>query len=248
MWSTGPSKKPWIWSVCAFDDDPVGAPVLAGQRPAAARSARAAVLLVLPGVRVERQDRGDPLGAATLESVDHDQLLHQPLVQRRGMGLQHERIAAAHRLFEPHEDLTVGEVAGGLRGDVDVELLGDLLGQLRMRATGEEHHVLAVFYPVGTHSAPSPVGIDFGLIVRSTAGRTWPGCQNTNGRSPAHVVLLSSGSASSLALALARRAASAAADPGRLRSTQPSILRCGPADTASAPGGTSSRTTVPAPV
>src|ERR1700691_2167014 len=47
---------------------------------------------------------------------------------------------------------------------------------------------------------------------------------------------------------LALSAASAAALPGRLCATQSSILRCEPADTASAPGGTSLRTTVPAPV
>ena len=34
---------------------------------------------------------------------------------------------------------------------VDVELLGDLLGQLGVRAAGEEHQVLAVVGPVGAH-------------------------------------------------------------------------------------------------
>jgi hypothetical protein len=48
--------------------------------------------------------------------------------------------------------------------------------------------------------------------------------------------------------AIAFLAALSASDPGRLRDTQPSMLRCEPPDTASAPGGTSSRTTVPAPV
>ena len=51
------------------------------------------------------------------------------------MALQHERVAAAHRLLEADEDLAVGEVAGGLRGDRDVEFLGDLLGQFGVRAT-----------------------------------------------------------------------------------------------------------------
>src|SRR5882762_8997076 len=48
--------------------------------------------------------------------------------------------------------------------------------------------------------------------------------------------------------AIAFLAALSASEPGRLRDTQPSMLRCEPPDTASAPGGTSSRTTVPAPV
>ena len=70
-----------------------------------------------------------------------------------GMGLQDERVAAAHRLVEADEDLAVGEVARGLRGDGDVEFLGDLLGQLGVRATREEHQILAVVGPVGAHSA-----------------------------------------------------------------------------------------------
>src|SRR4030095_5672989 len=50
------------------------------------------------------------------------------------------------------------------------------------------------------------------------------------------------------AAALASLAARSDADPGRLRPTQSSMWRCGPDETASAPGGTSRRTTVPAPV
>ena len=88
----------------------------------------AAVLLVLSRGSVERHDHGDALGGCPLERVDHDQLLHDPLVDRRGVALQHERVAAAHRLLEAHEDLAVGEVASGLRRDRDVKLLGDLLG------------------------------------------------------------------------------------------------------------------------
>ncbi len=74
------------------------------------------------------------------------------------MDLQDERVAAADRFVEADEDLAVGEVACGLRGDRDVELLGDLLGQFGVRATREEHQILAVVGPLGAHSAPSPVG------------------------------------------------------------------------------------------
>jgi hypothetical protein len=88
-----------------------------------------------------------------LERVDHDQLFHQPVVHRRRGRLQDERIAATNRFVEAHEDLAVGELARGLRGDVDVEFLGYLLGQLRMRAAGEEHQVLAVVGPVVAHPA-----------------------------------------------------------------------------------------------
>ena len=61
--------------------------------------------------------------------------------------------------MEAHEDLAVGEVARGLRGDVHVEFFGYLLGQLRMRAAREEHQILAVVGPVVAHVPPSPVRI-----------------------------------------------------------------------------------------
>jgi len=51
-----------------------------------------------------------------------------------------------------------------------------------------------------------------------------------------------------VASAWAAAAASAALVSGRERSTQPSMMRCEVEFTASAPGGTSRRTVVPAPV
>ena len=55
-------------------EDPVGAGGLeqVGDQPGGDRLP-AAVLLVLAGVRVERQHDRDPLGRAALERVDHDQ-------------------------------------------------------------------------------------------------------------------------------------------------------------------------------
>ena len=111
----------------------------------------AAVLLVLAGVAPERHDHGDPLGRRALQRVHHDQLLHDLVVDRGGVALQDERVAAAHRLLEPHEDLAVGEGVGRLRGDRDVELLGDLLGQLGVGPSGEEHEALLRHGRPGTH-------------------------------------------------------------------------------------------------
>ena len=93
------------------------------------------------------------------------------------MGLQHERIATADGLVEADEDLAVSEVTRGLRGDLHVEFLRDLLGELRVRTTREEHQVLAIVGPVGAHGA-SPVWIgDVGLIVRSEPRRWLSGCR-----------------------------------------------------------------------
>src|SRR5262245_32055563 len=140
------------------------------------------MLLVLTRVRIERQDRGDPLGAATLERVDHDQLFHQPRVQRPWMRLQDERVAAADRLIEADEDLAVGEIARGLRGDRDVELLGYLLSQFGVRAAREEHQILAVVGPLGAHCAPSLLGDRYDVIVRSLSACPLWGYEIANGR------------------------------------------------------------------
>ncbi|KPC74048.1 hypothetical protein ADL26_11755, partial [Thermoactinomyces vulgaris] len=70
----------------------------------------AAVLLVLAGVAVERDDHGDAPGGGPLQSIDHDQLFHDPLVDRGGVALHQEAVRAARRLLEPHVDLTVGEI------------------------------------------------------------------------------------------------------------------------------------------
>ena len=84
-WSTGPSKKPWIWPECrSTRHHAVGAggrehvgDELGGDRLAALG------LAVLAGVAVEGADRGDALGRRPLGGVDHDQLLHDRVVDRR---------------------------------------------------------------------------------------------------------------------------------------------------------------------
>src|SRR5215217_3858194 len=63
------------------------------------------VLLVLPRIGIKRCDNGDPLGRCALQRIDHDQLLHRPLVHWCGMALDHEGVAAANRLVEPDIDL-----------------------------------------------------------------------------------------------------------------------------------------------
>ena len=83
-WSTGPSKKPWICAVCRSTVRIRLAPgglEQVGDQPGRDRLP-AAVLLVLPRVRVERQHHRDPLGRPALQRVDHDQGLHDPGVHR----------------------------------------------------------------------------------------------------------------------------------------------------------------------
>lgn len=111
----------------------------------------AAVLLILAGVGVEGEDRGDALGGTTLKRINHDELFHQPLIQRLGVGLQDEAIGAADGLLEANEDFPVGKISGGGWGDLNAEFAGYGLGEFRVSAPSEQHHVLVGLLPVGSH-------------------------------------------------------------------------------------------------
>src|SRR5690606_39824415 len=163
-----------------------------------------------------------------------------PLVDRARVALQDEGVRTAHRLPVAHVDLAVGKVVRGRRDELDLELSCDVLGERGVRASRDQHETfLAVVGEEPGHAslsfvlasfAPGPAGAGRSwLRARSRSARAW-------GESPC------SGSASAAA------AASAAGVPARERSTQPSIVRWEPAETASAPGGTSLRISAPAPV
>src|SRR5262245_12103203 len=67
------------------------------------------VLAVLARVAVVREHGGDPLGRGALECVEHDQQLHQIVVDRRGGGLDDENVCAADVVENLHVTLAVGE-------------------------------------------------------------------------------------------------------------------------------------------
>ena len=105
-----------------------------------------ATLLVLAGVRVERGDDGDALCRGALERVDHDQLLHEPFVDRVCVRLDHERVAAANTLVVASIDLTVGEGTGIGVHDARLEFGSDVDGQLRVSSTADDHEPLLSGY------------------------------------------------------------------------------------------------------
>jgi hypothetical protein len=181
-----------------------------GDEPCRDRLATAA-LLVLAGVRVERRDDGDALRRGTLEGVDHDELLHEPLVDRRGVRLDDEGVTATDGLVEAGVELTVRERPGVGGDQVDAELLCDRRRELGVRSSRhEDESFLAGRLDSGhvSRSLPDPAR---GRCPGPRPGSSGDGhARRRRCHSPR-----------------ARRAASAAGVPGRLSSTHPSVLRCG---------------------
>ena len=100
-------------------------------------------LAILAAVAVVGADGGDALGRRPLGRVDHDQLLHQRVVDRPAVGLEDEEVAAADRALVAAEHLAVGEFPQVDLGQLDAEVAGDGVGQCGMRpASGQGHAAL----------------------------------------------------------------------------------------------------------
>jgi hypothetical protein len=102
----------------------------------------AKMLLVLARIAQQRAYCSDGAGGGALERVDHDELLHNRLVDLTGVALQHENVRATHRFGVAHVHLAVGEVVCRGFQDVDAKLAGDIGSQLGMRPAGNEYEVL----------------------------------------------------------------------------------------------------------
>ena len=99
-------------------------------------------LAVLPRVREGRDDRGDALRRRELRRLDHQQQLHQVLVDRAAAGLHEEEVGAADRLVVAAVRLAVAEGVQLDLAELDAELLGDPMRERRVRAAGEDHQPL----------------------------------------------------------------------------------------------------------
>ena len=110
--------------------DTVGAGQLqhVGDEPRGDRLARLR-LAVLARVREPRDDRGDPLGRCELRRLDHQQQLHQVLVDRLAARLHDEQVGAADRLVVAAVGLAVPERVQLDLAELDAELLGDPLAR-----------------------------------------------------------------------------------------------------------------------
>ena len=104
-----------------------------------ARGTRAAILA---GVAEIRDGGGDAAGRGALEGVDHDQHFHQVVVGRGAGRLQHEDVATADMFLQLDGDFAIREAADIGATQIDVQLLCDVGGQLRVGVAGEDHQAV----------------------------------------------------------------------------------------------------------
>src|SRR5207248_8370396 len=102
------------------------------------------VLAVLAGVAVVGQHGRDARGTGPPEAVEHDQQLHQVLVDRRAGGLHDVDVPAAHVLLDADRDFAGGEVVQVDLAERVAQALGDLLGQGDVGPAAEDLEAVVV--------------------------------------------------------------------------------------------------------
>src|SRR5699024_5565211 len=86
-------------------------------------------LTILTGVAKVGDDGGDAAGRGPLESVDHDQQLHQVVIDGGAGGLNHEHVGATDGLMNGDKVLSIGEGAHLGTAQGNAQVLADGLGQ-----------------------------------------------------------------------------------------------------------------------
>ena len=113
------------------------------------------VLAVLPGVAEVRDDRRHALGAGALQAVDPDHQLHQMRIDRMTRRLHDETIAAAHVFLDLDDQFAVGEQFGAPAAQRNLQVVADLLRELRIGAAGEELELVGVDVDIALyHGSP----------------------------------------------------------------------------------------------
>ncbi len=118
------------------------------------------VLLVLTGIAKERGDHGDGTRGGALHGVHHDELFHDPLVDRLGVGLHDEGVGATHRLGVAHVHLTVGEIVGGGLQNVGAEIFRGFHGLFGVCTTRHQRQFLIrSAFENRRHASPSKCSV-----------------------------------------------------------------------------------------
>ena len=118
------------------------------------------MLLILTGIAKERRDHGDGTCGSALHGVNHDELLHDPLVNRLGMRLHHERVGTTHRLGVTHIHLAVGEIVSRGLKHVNSQVFRGFMGLLRVCTTRHQSQFfIRSAFENRRHASPSTIRV-----------------------------------------------------------------------------------------
>ena len=109
-------------------------------------------LAVLPGIAEIRDDGGDAAGGGTLHCVDHDQQLHEAVIDRLAGALHDEHVHAADGLVDGDGALAVGKRRDRALAQGDAEVLADHVRQVGVGRAGEHLDLFAVWNHIVTSS------------------------------------------------------------------------------------------------
>ena len=103
-------------------------------------------LAVLAGVSVKGAHCCDALGRSALRCINHDELFHDGIVNRSGIGsvmrLHDEHVATTNTVGETWSNFSVSKLHKVGITQVDIEMIGNFLGKRRMGAPGKKRQAL----------------------------------------------------------------------------------------------------------
>ena len=101
-------------------------------------------LSVLTGIAEVGNDRGDTACGGSAHRVDHDEQLHEVVVDVVAGGLNNENVLAAHRLKHGNGAFAVGKLCNVRLAECPVQFRTDMLGQFGIGIACEDLDFLAV--------------------------------------------------------------------------------------------------------
>ncbi|KAL7538583.1 hypothetical protein ACHAWF_006131 [Thalassiosira exigua] len=122
-------------------------------------------LAILSGVAIVGDDDRDAPGRGAVEAGDHEQQLHEVVVDGGAGGLNDVDVLPADVLVDHDVDLAVREAAHGGPAEVDAQELGDLQRQAHVAVAAEELEATAVLLSF------EGGGLEAGLLGRHVRAR-----------------------------------------------------------------------------
>ena len=109
-------------------------------------------LTVLAGIAEIGDNGGDAAGGSAAQGIDHDQQLHEAVIDGLAGGLDHENVAAANGLVDGNGNFAVGEGLHLSVAQLGADLLADVLSQLGVGIAGENLNILTMSKHIQTPS------------------------------------------------------------------------------------------------